>query len=151
MNAHGMRKCSASISRRWNAATSDRLIVMMPPRHGKTMHVSQALPAWTLGRDPKAQIILASYGADLAERNSRKARSFMRSDRWPFECKVSEESRAQNRWKPCSAYARAYAHLKVASPIWPSFGYLISSHQSVRTTDTPNTCIAPNTPAPANP
>jgi predicted phage terminase large subunit-like protein len=77
----------------------DRLIVMMPPRHGKTMHVSQALPAWVLGRNPRAQIILASYGAELAEGNSRKARSYMRSDRWPFECRVSEESRAQNRWQ----------------------------------------------------
>ena len=77
----------------------DRLIVMMPPRHGKTMHVSQALPAWVLGRNPRSQIVLASYGAELAEGNSRKARSYMRSDRWPFECRVSEESRAQNRWQ----------------------------------------------------
>jgi predicted phage terminase large subunit-like protein len=77
----------------------NRLIVMMPPRHGKTMHVSQALPAWVFGRNPRAQIILASYGAELAEGNSRKARSYMRSDRWPFECRVSEESRAQSRWQ----------------------------------------------------
>lgn len=77
----------------------DRLIVMMPPRHGKTMHVSQALPAWTLGRNPKSHIILASYGAELAEGNSRKARSYMRSDRWPFECRVPDESCAQNRWQ----------------------------------------------------
>jgi predicted phage terminase large subunit-like protein len=77
----------------------DRLIVTMPPRHGKTLHVSQALPAWALGRHPRRQIILASYGAELAEGNSRRARAYMRSDRWPFECKVSEESRAQNRWQ----------------------------------------------------
>jgi predicted phage terminase large subunit-like protein len=77
----------------------DRLIVMMPPRHGKTMHVSQALPAWSLGRNPRAQIILASYGAELAEGNSRRARGYMRSERWPFECRVSDESRAQNRWQ----------------------------------------------------
>jgi|HubBroStandDraft_6_1064221.scaffolds.fasta_scaffold00012_123 predicted phage terminase large subunit-like protein len=77
----------------------DRLVVMMPPRHGKTMHVSQALPAWALGRNPRRQIILASYGAELAEGNSRKARAYLRSDRWPFECTVSEESRAQNRWQ----------------------------------------------------
>jgi predicted phage terminase large subunit-like protein len=77
----------------------ERLMIFMPPRHGKTMHVSQAMPAWVLGRNPRAQIILASYGAELAEGNSRKARSYMRSERWPFECKVSEESRAQNRWQ----------------------------------------------------
>jgi predicted phage terminase large subunit-like protein len=77
----------------------DRLIIQMPPRHGKTLHVSQALPAWVLGRNPRAQIVLASYGAELAEGNSRKARSYVRSDRWPFECRVSDESRAQNRWQ----------------------------------------------------
>jgi hypothetical protein len=77
----------------------DRLMVMMPPRHGKTMHVSQAYPAWVFGRNPRSQIILASYGAELAEGNSRKARAFMRDERWPFECKVSDESRAQNRWQ----------------------------------------------------
>jgi predicted phage terminase large subunit-like protein len=77
----------------------DRLMIFTPPRHGKTMHVSQAFPAWALGRNPRAQIVLASYGAELAELNSRKARSYMRSERWPYECKVSEESRAQNRWQ----------------------------------------------------
>jgi predicted phage terminase large subunit-like protein len=76
----------------------DRLIVQMPPRHGKTLHVSQAFPAWVLGRHPRWQIILASYGSELAEENSRKARSYMRDDAWPFECRVSEESRAANRW-----------------------------------------------------
>ncbi len=77
----------------------DRLIIQMPPRTGKTLHISCAYPAWVLGRNPRAQIVLASYGAELAEGNSRKARSYMRSDRWPFECRVSEESRAQNRWQ----------------------------------------------------
>ena len=77
---------------------TDRLMIFLPPRHGKTMHVSQAYPAFTLGRHPRSQIILASYGAELAEGNSRKARAYMRSDRWPFDCRVSEESRAQNRW-----------------------------------------------------
>jgi|SRR5579862_1385459 len=77
----------------------DRLIVTMPPRHGKTLHVSQAFPAWVLGRNPRWQIVLTSYGAELAEGNSRKARAFVRSERWPFECKVSEDSRAQNRWQ----------------------------------------------------
>jgi predicted phage terminase large subunit-like protein len=81
------------------AGEIERLMMFMPPRHGKTMHVSQAYPAWTFGRNSRAQIILASYGAELAEGNSRKARSYMRSDRWPFECRVSEESRAQNRWQ----------------------------------------------------
>ncbi len=76
----------------------ERLMIFMPPRHGKTMHTSQAFPAWSLGRNPSSHIVLASYGSELAEENSRKARAYMRDEAWPFECKVSEESRAANRW-----------------------------------------------------
>lgn len=75
-----------------------RLMMFMPPRHGKTMHTSQAFPAWALGRRPRSQIVLASHGSDLAEENSRKARSYMFADCWPFECRVSDESRAAHRW-----------------------------------------------------
>jgi hypothetical protein len=55
----------------------NRAIICMPPRHGKTLHVSQAFPAWVLGRHPEAQVILASYAAELAEQNSRRARGFL--------------------------------------------------------------------------
>jgi predicted phage terminase large subunit-like protein len=43
-----------------------RLIVVMPPRHGKTELTGIRFPAWLLGRNPDAQIIYASYGANLA-------------------------------------------------------------------------------------
>lgn len=48
-----------------------RLMVFMPPRHGKSELVSRRLPAYILGRNPNAQIITASYGADLARRMNR--------------------------------------------------------------------------------
>ena len=76
-----------------------RLLVQMPPRHGKTLHVSQALPAWWLGRHPSDSIILASYAAELAEANSRRARGFLLDPRWPFpDVRVSPESGAVGRW-----------------------------------------------------
>lgn len=76
-----------------------RLIVSMPPRHGKTLHVSQGLPAWFLGRNPESSVILASYGAQLAEENSRKARAFAVDPRWPFNARVSQDSSAVARWQ----------------------------------------------------
>ncbi len=76
----------------------NRLMIFTPPRHGKTMHTSQAFPAWVLGRNARAQIVLASYGAELAEDNSVKARSYLRDEHSPFECRVSDESRARHRW-----------------------------------------------------
>lgn len=59
----------------------DRLIVVEPPQHGKSLHVSQGLPAWWLGRRPRDNIVLASYAAELAERNSRRARAFVSDPR----------------------------------------------------------------------
>src|SRR4051794_35677213 len=61
-----------------------RLMVFEPPRHSKTYHVSERFPAWLAGRNPRVQGILASYGAELVERNSRVVRNLMRDDRWPF-------------------------------------------------------------------
>ena len=43
-----------------------RLIVMMPPRHGKSELVSRHFPASCLGRNPDEQIIACSYSASLA-------------------------------------------------------------------------------------
>lgn len=46
---------------------SPRLIITMPPRHGKSELVSRRFPAWCLGLDPNLSFISATYAADLAE------------------------------------------------------------------------------------
>lgn len=43
-----------------------RLIINLPPRHGKSELVSGSFPAWLLGHDPGAKITIASYGLDLS-------------------------------------------------------------------------------------
>lgn len=48
-----------------------RLMVFMPPRHGKSELVSRKLPAFIFGRNPDAEIIATSYSADLAQRMNR--------------------------------------------------------------------------------
>lgn len=48
-----------------------RLIVSMPPRHGKSELISRRLPAYILGRNPDEKIIATSYGADLASTFNR--------------------------------------------------------------------------------
>jgi predicted phage terminase large subunit-like protein len=54
-----------------------RLIVCMPPRHGKSELVSRRLPAFLIGRDTGARIIATSYGADLARDMNRDVQSVM--------------------------------------------------------------------------
>lgn len=57
-----------------------RLIVSMPPRHGKSELVSRRLPAFIYGLNPDAQIIACSYGADLASRMNRDVQRIMEGE-----------------------------------------------------------------------
>lgn len=45
---------------------SPRLMLLMPPRHGKSEIASQTFPAWHLGRFPDHEIIACSYNVGLA-------------------------------------------------------------------------------------
>lgn len=64
-----------------------RLMIFMPPRHGKTEETSIQFPAWYLGQYPQQQVIGASYSEPLAYNNSRACRDTITSDRyqilWP--------------------------------------------------------------------
>lgn len=55
----------------------DRLMIFMPPRHGKSELASKRFPAWCLGRNPKRQIIAASYNSDLANDFGRYVRNII--------------------------------------------------------------------------
>jgi predicted phage terminase large subunit-like protein len=57
-----------------------RLLITVPPRYGKSICASVALPAWMLGIDPALKIIVASYGGDLATKHSRDFRDVLNSD-----------------------------------------------------------------------
>ncbi|RVQ69633.1 hypothetical protein EKN06_05590 [Croceicoccus ponticola] len=56
-----------------------RGLVCIPPRYLKTYLISIAYTAWTLGQNPKARIICASNGAQLAEKFSSDTLRLMRS------------------------------------------------------------------------
>lgn len=55
----------------------DRLMIFMPPRHGKSELASKRFPAWCLGRKPQRQIIAASYNSDLANDFGRNVRNIV--------------------------------------------------------------------------
>ena len=52
----------------------NRLMVFMPPRHGKTELISRLFPAYYLYSYPERWIALTSYGAELAHTLSRNSR-----------------------------------------------------------------------------
>lgn len=61
------------------ARRSPRLILTMPPRHGKSELVSRRFPAWCLGLDPDLSFICASYASGLANSMNRDVRRIMQS------------------------------------------------------------------------
>lgn len=84
----------------WAVSTPNaRLIVTMPPRHSKSVHVSELLPAWFLGRYPDKRIIAASHSAALAYTFSRRVRNQMQHPAWPFhDAQVADDKGAVQAW-----------------------------------------------------
>ena len=78
----------------------DRLMVFMPPRHGKSEKTSKRFPSWYLGRNPTRQIIAASYNSDLATDFGREVKNIMGSpeygDVFP-SVRLRQDSRAADR------------------------------------------------------
>jgi predicted phage terminase large subunit-like protein len=76
-----------------------RLLITTPPRHGKSMLISETLPPWYFGRFPKRKIILASATATLAEDFSRKGQGLLR-EHGPdlFGVGVDPSTAAAARW-----------------------------------------------------
>jgi predicted phage terminase large subunit-like protein len=56
-----------------------RLVINVPPRSLKSHCASVAFPAWLLGHDPSAQIIVASYAQELASKLSSDCRALFGS------------------------------------------------------------------------
>ncbi len=62
-----------------NVGKMRRIIFNMPPRSMKSMCISVAWPAWILGNQPTARIIVASYSRLLSEKHSLDTRCIIQS------------------------------------------------------------------------
>ncbi len=75
-----------------------RLVITVPPRHGKSTLASEHFPPWFLGRNPNKRIIAASYAAVLAYRFSRRARNLLADPRWPFDVTTAGDLAQVQSW-----------------------------------------------------
>ena len=57
-----------------------KLMVFMPPQHGKSQLTTRAFPAWCIGRNPNLRVAVASYSATVARRFNRDVRRIIDSD-----------------------------------------------------------------------
>ena len=56
-----------------------RLIITMPPQHGKSVGASTLLPAYMLGLNPDMRIAIASYSSMLASKFNRRVQRILES------------------------------------------------------------------------
>ena len=54
-----------------------RLMISMPPQHGKSVGATTLLPAYLLGLDPDLRIAIASYSASLASKFNRRVQRIL--------------------------------------------------------------------------
>jgi hypothetical protein len=59
-----------------------RLIVTMPPQHGKSVGATTLLPAYMLGLEPDMRIAIASYSSSLATKFNRRVQRILDSEEY---------------------------------------------------------------------
>ena len=78
-----------------------RLMIAMPPRHGKSQMGSYLFPAYLMGKRPQSKLIVGSHTAELAQRFGRMIRNLVEDDKYKElfpGMALSVDSKAAGRW-----------------------------------------------------
>lgn len=77
-----------------------RLMIFMPPRHGKSDEATQKFSSWTLGKHPEWPFIVASYSQELATDFGQGTRDLMERPNYKaiFDTRLREDTRAKSKW-----------------------------------------------------
>ena len=82
------------------AGKSPRLMLLMPPRHGKSELASKNFPAWHLGRFPDHEFIACSYNLSLAMGFSRKVKQIIDDTLYKtvFDVGLDKNNQSTEEW-----------------------------------------------------
>jgi hypothetical protein len=82
------------------AGEVDRLMLLVPPRHGKSELSSRRFPAYYLGHHPDRQFLSISATADLAADFGRDVRNLIASAEYSvlFDTTLAPDSHAKGKW-----------------------------------------------------
>jgi hypothetical protein len=79
-----------------------RLMIFAPPGSAKSTYAAVVGVVWAMGRIKDFQVILASYGAAIAAKQSRKVRAIAKDPRytalWDTKPKLLDDQRAVDDW-----------------------------------------------------
>jgi hypothetical protein len=76
------------------------LLIEAPPRHSKSLHVSQLFPSHVVGNKPDKSVIVASYSGDLATDHGRVTRNLIQTEKYQniFKTRLAPDSTAKGKW-----------------------------------------------------
>ncbi len=84
-------------------ADSGRLMIFEPPGSAKSTYASVVAPSWAMARQAGYKVILASYAATPAERQSKRCRAIAAAAEfcaiWPDPVHLKNGSTAVNEWE----------------------------------------------------
>ena len=97
---------------------SSRIIIEVPPRHGKSKEATILFPAWALGKSPEWPVIVASYSGDLAEKFGLLTRDIMSQNsnyQLLFNTRLRTDTKAKANWM--TQKGGGYTAVGVGGPI----------------------------------
>lgn len=84
------------------AKKKKRIILSVPPRHGKSQLASIYFPAWALGKYPFLKFIISTYGADLSEKHGKETRDLIDSPAYKMifpNTNLVQDMKARANWQ----------------------------------------------------
>lgn len=75
-----------------------RIIISLPPRHGKSELITKNVPIWTLENYGKKNVILCSYGGDLSTDFGRKVRDLIQDNTALLNVRIRKDAERVNNW-----------------------------------------------------
>lgn len=77
-----------------------RLMVWMPPRHGKSMEITETFPSYFLGKHPNKRVMEVSYNNDFAKKFGRRNRNKVKAYGIDlFGVHLSMENHSVSNWE----------------------------------------------------
>jgi predicted phage terminase large subunit-like protein len=88
-----------------------RIIINMPPRHGKSELICKYFPVWYLGNNPDKKVIISMHSGDLANKYGGWTRDlFDRFGEELFGLRVSKSTKAKQGWEIANHLGGLEAH-----------------------------------------
>ena len=93
------------------------LMIVLPPRHGKSTLATVGFPAWYLGRNPEKEVITISYSGDFAIDFGTKTRDIVDGEAFSaiFGFGLKFDEQGKQKWKVSKG--GSYTSVGVGGPI----------------------------------